>query len=53
MKKPRPKSLKKPWRRACAAAKRIPARPDPQHAQRIHAWAEFVKSALRDEDAQS
>ena len=38
-------------RRAFAAAKRIPNAPDPKRAQRIHAWAEFVKAAIRDEDA--
>ena len=37
-------------RRAFAAAKRIPNAPDPKRAQRIHAWAEFVKGAMKDED---
>ena len=36
-----------PFRRAFAAAKRIPNAPD---KARVHAWAEFVKVAIRDED---
>lgn len=36
-------------RRAFAASKRIPNAPAPQRKQRIHAWAEFVKAAMRDE----
>lgn len=37
-------------RRAFAAAKRIPNAPDPKRAKRVHAWAEFVKAAIRDDD---
>ena len=40
-----------PFRRAFAAAKRIPNAPDKDRAARVHAWAEFVKVAIRDEDA--
>ena len=40
-----------PFRRAFAAAKRIPNAPDKDRAKRVHAWAEFVKAAIRDEDA--
>ena len=38
------------FRRAFAAAKRIPNAPDKDRAARVHAWAEFVKAAIRDED---
>lgn len=37
-------------RRAFAASKRIPNAPGPVRKAKIHAWAEFVKQALRDED---
>jgi len=37
-------------RRAFAAAKRIPNAPDKDRAARVHAWAEFVKAAIRDDD---
>lgn len=40
-----------PFRRAMAAAKRIPNPPAKDRAKRVHAWAEFVKAAIRDEDA--
>ena len=39
-----------PFRRDFAAAKRIPNAPDKARAARVHAWAEFVKVAIRDED---
>ena len=38
-------------RRAFAASKRIPNAPAKDRAKRVHAWAEFVKQAIRDEDA--
>jgi len=40
-----------PFRRAFAAAKRIPNAPDKDRAARVHALAEFVKAEIRDEDA--
>jgi len=40
-----------PFRRAMAAARKIPNAPDKNRAARVHAWAEFVKAAIRDEDA--
>lgn len=40
-----------PFRRAMAAARKIPNAPDKDRAKRVHAWAEFVKAAIRDEDA--
>lgn len=40
-----------PFRRAMAAARKIPNAPNKDRAKRIHAWAEFVKAAIRDEDA--
>ena len=40
-----------PFRRAMLAAKRIPNAPAKDRAKRVHAWAEFVKQAIRDEDA--
>lgn len=39
------------FRRAFAAARKIPNAPDKARAARVHAWAEFVKAAIRDEDA--
>ena len=41
-----------PFRRAMLAAKRIPNAPDKDRAKRVHAWAEFVKQAIRDEDVE-
>jgi len=38
-------------RRAFAAARKIPNAPSKDRAKRVHAWAEFVKAAIRDEDA--
>ncbi len=38
------------FRRAFAAAKRIPNAPDKDRAKRISIWADFVKAAIRDED---
>jgi len=37
-------------RRAFAAARKIPNAPNKDRAKRVHAWAEFVKVAIRDED---
>lgn len=45
------KPASSPFRRAMAAARRIPNAPDKARAKRVHAWAEFVKAAIRDEDA--
>lgn len=39
-----------PFRRAFAAAKRIPNAPNKDRAKRVHIWAEFMKAAIRDED---
>lgn len=41
-----------PRRRAMLAAKRIPNAPAKDRAKRVHAWAEFVKAAIRDEDVE-
>lgn len=41
---------KSAFRRAFLAAKKIPNKPPAQRKQRVHAWAEFVRAALRDED---
>lgn len=40
-----------PRRRAMIAAHKIPNAPAKDRAKRVHAWAEFVKQAIRDEDA--
>ena len=39
-----------PRRRAMIAAHKIPNAPAKDRAKRVHAWAEFVKQAIRDED---
>ncbi|MCC8997948.1 MAG: hypothetical protein LM522_00380 [Candidatus Contendobacter sp.] len=41
-----------PFRRAMIAAHKIPNAPAKDRANRVHAWAEFVKQAIRDEDAE-
>ena len=41
-----------PFRRAMAAARKIPNAPDKDRAKRVHIWAEFVKAAIRDEDVE-
>ena len=51
MKPPKPPKKTAAQRRAFAAAKRIPNAPSPLREKRVHAWAEFVKVAIRDEDA--
>ena len=52
MKPPKPPKKTAAQRRAFAAAKRIPNAPSPLRAKRVHAWAEFVKAAIRDEDVE-
>lgn len=44
------KPASSPFRRAMIAARKIPNAPSKDRAARVHAWAEFVKVAIRDED---
>lgn len=52
MKPPKPPKKTAAHRRAFAAAKRIPNAPSAVRQQRIHAWAEFVKAAIREDTQQ-
>lgn len=41
---------KSAFRKAFLAAKKIPNKPAALRKQRVHAWAEFVRAVLRDEE---